>query len=43
MTFTLDERIKIHNILAQHTYPKEQLGFFTMDDLIDLIQKAINQ
>lgn len=41
MLFTLDQRIRIHNILALHTYPQEQLGFFTRDDLIDLIQKAL--
>ena len=42
MQFTEQQYVKIHNILVMHTYPKEQLGFFTMDDLIKLIEKALS-
>ncbi len=41
MQLTDEQRIKIAQILEHHTYPKEQLGFFTMDDLINLIEKTL--
>jgi hypothetical protein len=38
---TEEQKQKISNILSVHTYPKEQFGFFTMKDLIELIEKAL--
>lgn len=37
------EQERIWEILAKHTYPKEQLGFFTMHDLIKLIGDALDE
>lgn len=42
MIFTQEQRQRIWEILASHTYPQEQLGFFSMDDLINLIEKALS-
>jgi len=42
MKITETQKIKISQILEQHTYPKEQLGFFTINDLINLIEVVLN-
>ena len=43
MKFTELQRKKIGAILAFHTYPKEQFGFFTMNDLINLIESLLTE
>lgn len=40
---TNTQKIKIALILEQHTYPREQSGFFTMNDLIQLIENALRE
>lgn len=42
MTLTPEQKLKLAKILENYTYPKEQLGFFTMDDLITLIEDALS-
>ena len=41
MALTQEQRQRIWEILAPHTYPQEQFGFFSMDDLINLIERAL--
>ena len=41
MLFTLEQKARLEQILIRHTYPKEQFGFFTMDQLIKLIEEAL--
>lgn len=41
MQLTDEQKLRIAIVLEQNTYPKEQFGFFSMDDLIKLIEKAI--
>lgn len=43
MNISEHQKQMIANLIAQHTYPKEQLGFTTLEWLVNEIVKVLSQ